>query len=272
MAGRIEERFSELRRTGEAALIPFIMAGDPDLGATRAVLHAVAESGADLIELGVPFSDPTADGPILQRSARRALQRGTSLPRILEMVAELRSDLSTPIVLFGYYNPIFRYGPTRFAADARAAGIDGVLVVDLPPEESGELWHPLRAEGIDQIFLLAPTSDDRRIRAVLRRASGFIYYVSMTGVTGSKPISPADVVPVVQQLRTRCALPIGVGFGITSGAEAASVASFADAAIVGSALMQLVEDAGMAPDLAESVGSFVGELKSAMRGRLRAAG
>jgi tryptophan synthase alpha chain len=263
---RIDDCFARLQAAGEAALVPFLMAGDPDLDATRSLLRAAAAAGADLIELGVPFSDPTADGPILQRSADRALKRGASLPRILELVAELREELP-PVVLFGYYNPIFRYGPARFAADARRAGVAGVLVVDLPPEEAGELWQPARAEGLDVIFLLAPTSDRGRVRAVLGKASGFVYFVSMTGVTGSRAIDTGDVRRLVEDLKTACSLPIGVGFGIQSPSDVAAVASFAAAVIVGSAIMRLVEEHRDDPALAERVGRFIGELKEATRGK-----
>jgi tryptophan synthase alpha chain len=263
--GRIAERFAALKQRGEAALIPFLMAGDPDLGVTKELVRAAAASGADLIELGVPFSDPTADGPVLQRSAYRALQRGASLPRILELVSDLRPELELPVILFGYYNPFFRYGPEALSRDARKAGVDGLLVVDLPPEECEELWRPARKAGLDLIFLLAPTSDAARVRAVLRRASGFVYYVSMTGVTGSRPIAPTDVRPAVQWVRPQCQLPIGVGFGITSGAEAAAVAAFADAVIVGTSVMRLVEESDGAADVVAKVGTFVRELKSATR-------
>lgn len=262
---RIDDCFAGLAARREAALVPFLMAGDPNLGVTRSLLFAAAESGADLIELGVPFSDPTADGPILQRSATRALRVGTSLPRILEMVAEVRAAIPTPIVLFGYYNPFFRYGAARMAADAKRAGVDGFLVVDLPPEEAEELWRPVRAEGLDLIFLLAPTSDSARLRAVLRKASGFVYFVSMTGVTGSKAIELADVRRMVGAIREQCRLPIGVGFGITSASEAAEVASFADAVVVGSAIMRLVEEHGESSTLVDRVASFLRELKQATR-------
>jgi len=262
---RISRAFDDLKAAGQPALVPFIMAGDPDLGVTRELVLAAVRNGADLIELGVPFSDPTADGPVLQRSATRALARGTSLPRVLELVAELRHDTEVPIVLFGYYNPVFRYGTARLARDARQAGADALLVVDLPPEESPELWEPLRAEGLDQIFLLAPTSDRSRVSAVLERASGFVYYVSMTGVTGAKAIAPTDVRPEVEKLRKRCKLPIGVGFGISSGAQAAAVAAFADAVVVGSAMMRVVEENGNAAGLPDKLGGFVAELKRAIR-------
>jgi len=260
----IGQRFAELRGRSRAALVPFLMAGDPDLETTRHLLRVAAEAGADMVERGVPFSDPTADGPVLQRSAARALERGTSLPRILELVAEVRGELGIPVILFGYYNPIFRYGAERFARDAGQAGVDGLLVVDLPPEEADELWKPARSQGMDQIFLLAPTSDERRVDAVLRKASGFIYYVSMTGVTGSQAITPADIRPMVEQLRVRCGLPVGVGFGITSAAEAASVAAFAEAVIVGTAIMRRVErEEGSAQKVA-SVAAFLRDLERAV--------
>lgn len=244
-------------------MVPFLMAGDPDLESTAGLIRAAIAGGADLLEIGVPFSDPTADGPTLQRSAARALASGASLPAVLGLVAELRREVETPIVLFGYYNPIYRYGPERFAADAASAGVDGVLVVDLPPEEAGELHEPLRRRGLDAIFLLAPTSDEQRVRAVLRRASGFVYYVSMTGVTGAAPISPRDVRPAVEALRARCGLPVGVGFGISSATEAREVAHFADAVIVGSALMRAVEEARDGSSAREAVRRMVWELKGA---------
>lgn len=267
MARPIAERFAHLRMRGEKALIPFLTAGDPDLDTTRQLLRAAARAGADLIELGVPFSDPTADGPAIQRSSARALKRQTSLRQILELIAEERAEIGVPVILFGYYNPIFHYGPERLCADAARAGVDALLVVDLPPEEAPELEKPARANGLDMIFLLAPTSDENRIKAVLRHASGFVYYVSMTGVTGSKNIDVAEVEEKVSELRRLCDLPIGVGFGITSPAEAARVASFADAVVVGSALVRLIEEHGAAPDLVDRVEGFVRDLKAATRAR-----
>jgi tryptophan synthase alpha chain len=193
------------------------------------------------------------------------LQRGASLARILELVGQLRRDIDTPIILFGYYNPIFHYGPGRLAADAKSAGVDGLLVVDLPPEEADELWRPARSAGLDVIFLLAPTSDAKRVGAVLKKASGFVYYVSMTGVTGSRAIEATDVRRAIGEIRDRCRLPIGVGFGINSAAAARDVAGFADAVIVGSAIMQMVEAQSGASHLVESVGAFIRELKGATR-------
>jgi len=264
--GRIGQMFATLKRRGEVALVPFLMAGDPDLDTTRALLLAAADAGADLIELGVPFSDPTADGPVIQRAGVRALARGTSLRQILELVADLRAGgFATPIILFGYYNPFFHYGPARLAADARRAGVDGLLVVDLPPEEADELWKPARAEQLDVIFLLAPTSDERRIKAVLRKASGFVYFVSMTGITGSKAIDTADVAGMVATLRRHCRLPVGVGFGISTPEQAAAVAEFADAVVVGSAITRLIEMETGSPSLVPSVGAFMRALKDATR-------
>jgi tryptophan synthase alpha chain len=266
MSGRIEQCFAALGARGESALIPFIMAGDPDMDRTRALICAAAEAGADLLELGVPFSDPTADGPVLQRSAQRALAQNVSLARILELVHDLRQQsLALPIVLFGYYNPIFRYGPERFARDAKQAGVDGLLVVDLPPEEAGELRRFTEPAGLDLIHLLAPTSDAARIHKVLAQASGFVYYVSLTGVTGVRAVNPAEVKPMVERLKRQTKLPVGVGFGITSPEEAAAVGEFSDAVVVGSAIMRIVEAHAQAPDLVERVGSFIRSLKTAIR-------
>lgn len=263
---RIESCFAALRERGEVALMPFIMAGDPDMAHTRAFLLAAQEAGADLIEVGMPFSDPTSDGPVLQRSAQRALDRNVSLPRVLELVHELRQQsLTVPIVLYGYYNPIFRYGPERFARDAARAGVDGVLVVDLPPEEAGELRRHTDQTGVDIIHLLAPTSDAVRMRKVLSRAKGFVYYVSVTGVTGVRAASPADVRPMVERVRRHTKLPVGVGFGISSPEQASEVAQFADAVVVGSAIMRIVEEHAGAPDLVQRVAEFIGDLKMAVR-------
>lgn len=268
---RIDRCFAALKSRNEVALVPFLTAGDPDLDTTRRLLDAASRGGADLIELGVPFSDPTADGPAIQRSSARAIEYGVSLPKILSMVAEFRLTSDVPIVLFGYYNPIFHYGPERFARDAKAAGADGILVVDLPPEEADELYQPTRAEGLRMIFLLAPTSDESRVRAVMKKAGGFVYFVSMTGVTGSKSIDTGHVRGRIAALREHCDLPIGVGFGITTAEEAATVASFADAVVVGSAIVRIVEENAAAPDLAGRVEEFVRALKEATRNPTNAA-
>jgi tryptophan synthase alpha chain len=261
---RIAEVLAARRAQGRAALIPYLTAGDPSPARTPALVRAVVEAGADLIELGVPFSDPMADGPVLQRSAARALAAGVSLPRILETVAELRRDLATPIVLFGYYNPFFRYGVDAIARDAAAAGVDGVLCVDLPPEEAGELRAAAQAAGLDLIALLAPTTPAARVRAIARSASGFLYFVSVLGVTGARATLPDELPALVTAVRQVTDLPIGVGFGVQSPEQAAWIAGFADAVVVGSALARIIEDA--APDEAAArVGGFVGGLAAAMR-------
>ncbi len=263
--GRIAEKFRELRSRGEAALIPFIVAGDPDLKKTAMLVRELEARGADLIELGVPFSDPMADGPANQRALARGLASGASLASILAMVSELRAETQIPLILFGYYNPILHYGCERLCADAARAGIDGLLVVDLPPEESRELERPARAAGLDLIYLLAPTTPLERSRRVARAASGFLYYVSVTGVTGARDRLEADLGGRVRELRTVSDLPIGVGFGISTPDQAREVVAFADAVIVGSALSLVIEQYGSSPDLREKAGEFVAAMKGAMR-------
>jgi len=262
---RITETFAALQSQGEAALIPYITAGDPDLDVTFRLVHELARQGADLIELGVPFSDPMADGPTHQRAAERALRRGTSLARVLDLVQNLRRTLSVPLILFTYYNPIFRYGGERFARDARQAGVDGVLCVDLPPEEANELKQETDRHDLDLIFLLAPTSSLSRVRTVLTRARGFVYYVAVTGVTGARATLPPDLGEMVRRIRAISPVPVGVGFGISSPEQAAQVASIADAVIVGSALSQIIETYSGQPDLIERVGAFASGLKLAIR-------
>lgn len=260
---RIDRVFARLRLRGETALIPFLTLGDPSLDSTLALMRKVEEAGADLIELGVPFSDPTADGPVLQHSLEVGLRAGASLPRALEVVQEFRRGSETPVVLYGYYNPIFRYGLEAFARDAAAAGIDGLLVVDLPPDEAEELLQWTRPAGLHFVCLLAPTSGPDRIQVVLRHAAGFIYYVSVTGVTGVKPIQPWEVRPVILALRQKTKLPIGVGFGISTAEQARAVAEFADAVVVGSAIMRLVDQHRDQGDFEEVVTDFVRRLKEA---------
>ena len=266
MTGRIARKFRELRERRESALIPFIVAGDPDLDRTRRIVLELEARGADLIELGVPFSDPMADGPANQRAAARGLQSGTTLPAILSMVTELRKATQIPLILFGYYNPIFHYGGDRLCADAARAGIDGLLVVDLPPEEAAELSVPARAAGLDIIYLLAPTTPLERNRMIARNASGFLYYVSITGVTGARTMLPADLEGNVRALHDVTGLPIGVGFGISTPTQARDVSIFADAVVVGSAISQLIENHAGSDNLIEVVGAFVGALKESMRG------
>ena len=262
---RLDKTFGALRTADQAALIPFLTAGDPDLETTRELMHAAADSGADLLELGVPFSDPTADGPVLQRSAEIALRAGASLHRVLALVADFRRTSHLPVILYGYYNPIFHYGPERFAVDARQSGIDAVLVVDLPPEEADELLVWIRPAGIHFISLLAPTSGPDRIRKVLRRASGFVYYVSVTGVTGVRPMLVETVRPAIERLRQVTRLPIGVGFGISTPEQAGAVATIADAVVVGSAIMRVVDAHRGASDVVREVGECIRALKDGMR-------
>ena len=263
MSGRIAATFARLASEGRAGFVPFIMAGDPDLGATREILRAAAEAGADLIELGVPFSDPMADGPVLQRSAERALAAGTTLTGVLELVREFRRDSDVPIVLFGYTNPFLRYGAERLARDAVASGVDGILCVDLPPEEADDLQLATDAAGLDMIFLLAPTSDRARIDRVKARARGFIYYVSITGTTGAAAPDPATVATMVASVRERVGLPVGVGFGITGPDQARALAHVADAVVVGSAVMRLVET-NPGPALVPAARQFFHDLATAV--------
>lgn len=256
--------FAAARARGRAALIPYLTAGDPNLDVTVDCVRAAVEAGADAIELGIPFSDPMADGPVLQRSAMRALTAGTTLTRVLGVVETLRRDVHVPIVLFGYFNPIFRYGVDPFARAAAAAGADGVLCVDLPPEEADELRTATATVGLDLISLLAPTTPAARVRSVAHVTTGFLYFVSVLGVTGARDELPQELPGLIERVRRATSLPIGVGFGVQTAAQAGWVAGFADAVIVGSALVRRIEavDAGEAPT---AVGAFVAELAEGLR-------
>lgn len=265
VVGRIESKFAELRARGEAALIPFIVAGDPNLEATRALVLELEVRGADLVELGVPFSDPMADGPANQRALARGLASGASLAAILATVAEVRRQSQIPIVLFGYYNPILHYGCERLCADAARAGVDGLLAVDLPPEEAAELARPARACGLDLIHLLAPTTPPERVHTIARAGNGFLYYVAVTGVTGARSSLAEGLEARVRALRAVTELPIGVGFGISTPEQAGEVAGYADAVVVGSALSLIIEREGAAERLPAAVGELIGAMKSAMR-------
>jgi tryptophan synthase alpha chain len=269
--GRIAEKFTQLKEQGQAALIPFVTAGDPDLRTTLEILRALEKAGADLIELGIPFSDPTADGPTIQRSSQRALINKLSLPKIFSLVREFRRNSGIPLILFGYFNPFFHYGLESFCREAVAAGADGVLCVDLPPEESGELKQWSDRVGLDVIFLLSPTSGPERIRQAAARGSGFIYYVSVTGVTGARRSLNGQLRTEVARVRRATPLPVGVGFGISTPQQAAWVSRFADAAVVGSALVQIIEAASSKKQKAEDAGRFVARLKNAMRAVRKAA-
>lgn len=269
---RIDRRFARLKAEGRAGLVAFVTAGDPDPETARAILTGLAEAGADVIEVGMPFSDPMADGPAIQASSQRALKAGQTLAKTLADVAAFRRrDDDTPVVLMGYYNPIYVYGVDRFLADARAAGVDGLICVDLPPEEEGELCLPAVGAGLNFIYLTAPTTDEARLRRVLANASGFVYHVSVTGVTGTRAAAVEDVARAVARIRRATRLPVAVGFGIRTPAQAAAVARVADAAVVGSAVVERVREnldaAGRArPGLAGAVLGLVGELARGVRG------
>jgi tryptophan synthase alpha chain len=246
---RIAAVFEQLKARKRKALIPYITAGDPHPRHTVALMHALVQGGADLIELGVPFSDPMADGPVIQKACERALAQGTSLTQVLEMVAQFRTqDAHTPVVLMGYLNPIEVYGLERFAKAARAAGVDGVLIVDLAAEEAPEMTPRLREAGLDCIFLLAPTSSEVRIEAIARQASGYLYYVSLKGVTGSDRLDAESVARKLGEIRRHTALPVAVGFGVRDANTAAAVGAAADAVIVGSLLVAAVEKHAAEPE------------------------
>jgi tryptophan synthase alpha chain len=264
----IDDVFARCAAEKRAAFIPFIMAGDPSLAATADLVEALAQGGADLIELGVPFSDPIADGPVNQRAATRALAAGTKISGILERVAHLRDRVGVPIVLFTYFNPILARGVERFAEQAAASGVDGVLCVDLPPEEGErELLPALRQHGVDAIFLLSPTSTRERVNRVAAASSGFVYYVSRTGVTGERQALPDELAKEVKRLRRKIGLPLAVGFGISSPAQVEEVGAVADGVVVGSALVRLIEEAGSDPHLASLVLERARELSAPLRRR-----
>lgn len=240
---RIAPRFVELANAGRAAFVPFITAGDPDAETTLALLHELPAAGADVIELGVPFSDPMADGPAVQASSQRALKAGMTLVKVLDIVKRFRrSDTATPLVLMGYYNPIHAYGTARFAKDAAAAGVDGLITVDLPPEEDDVLRAPAAAHGLDIVRLATPTSTDARLETIADGASGFIYYVSIAGVTGTKDFAEAEVRAAVARVKAKADMPVAVGFGIKTPEQAAAIAGFADAAVVGSAIVNRIAE------------------------------
>lgn len=264
--GRISRRFEELQQKREKALVTFVTAGDPDLSVTEEIVLALEEGGVDIIELGVPFSDPMADGPTIQLSSERALASGTTLPKILEMVKSVRRRSEIPLLLMGYYNPVFLYGVERFFADAALAGVDAVLIVDLPPEEAGECKKAADANDVDLIFLLTPTSDASRIAKVAGLARGFIYYVSVTGVTGARKELSASLRAEVAHIKEKTSTPVVAGFGISDPAQAAEAARLADGVVVGSALVKLFEQfAG--EELKEKVRAFSAALKQGIRQR-----
>ena len=266
---RIEQRFAALKRAGRAGLVTYLTCGDPDVESFAHILEGLPQAGADLIEIGVPFSDPMADGPAIQAAGLRALKAGTTVRSVLACVRGFRArDDATPVVLMGYYNPIYRYGVTRFLADAKKAGVDGLIVVDLPPEHDDELCLPAREAGIDFIRLATPTTDDKRLPKVLANTAGFIYYVSIAGITGTKSAASDSVTAAVARLKRHTALPVAVGFGIRTPAQAQEVARIADAAVVGSALVERVAASldGAGKPRPELVGAVLGDVRALAKG------
>ncbi|MGI9301199.1 MAG: tryptophan synthase subunit alpha [Gammaproteobacteria bacterium] len=260
---RIAVRLRELRQAGKKALIPYITAGDPRPEVTVQLMHAMASQGADLIELGVPFSDPMADGPVIQAACERALEYGVSLTQVLGLVKQFRDDdKATPVILMGYLNPIEVMGYEAFASRAAAAGVDGVITVDLPPEEAQELLQAQRRAGLDTVMLIAPTSPRSRIEAICEASSGFVYYVSLKGVTGAKTLDADAVAEKLEEIRRCTDLPVGVGFGVRDAASAVSIGRVADAVVVGSAIVQRVADNATDPS---AIRASVGELLASMR-------
>ena len=255
--GRITDSFTNLKREGKKGFIPFITAGDPDLVATEKLLVTLARTGSTLIELGVPFSDPMADGPVIQRASERALRNNFGLREILDIVARARKQIDIPIILFSYYNPLLQFGLKRLAEAAREAGLDGVLVTDLSPEEAGEFERELRACDLDMIFLVAPTSTDERLKLVAERATGFIYAVSRAGVTGTRETVSAEAEKLVGRVRKFSELPVAVGFGISSAEQVADVHRYADAVVVGSAIVAEMERLGDSPELVKGIDEFL---------------
>ena len=272
MTTRIDQRFADLKREGRAALVTFTMAGDPDTKTSLEILKALPKAGADVIELGMPFTDPMADGPAIQAGGLRALQAGQNMIKTLGMIRAFRKgDDATPIVLMGYYNPIYIYGVAKFLADAKSAGVDGLIVVDLPPEEDEELCLPALKAGLSFIRLATPTTDDKRLPAVLANTSGFVYYVSITGITGSAAPDADKVHAAVTRIKRHTQLPVAVGFGVRTAKQARAIAAGAEGVVVGSALVNAVKDSldkkGKAtPRTVKAVATLVAELAKGVRG------
>jgi tryptophan synthase alpha chain len=264
-SGRIAKRFRELSEAGELGLVAYITAGDPSLDASEKIVLAAAEAGADIIELGVPFSDPLADGPTIQRASERALRSGTTLAGVIDLVHRLRKHTEVPLVLFSYFNPILQMGIEKFADAASAAGADGVLATDLTPEESADYRKILRSRGLDTIFLAAPTSTDARLAKIAGVSTGFLYLISRTGVTGAREALPEELPGLVRRIRKFTALPVAVGFGISLPTHVTVLGGIADAAVVGSAIVAEIEKATSAQSAAKAVGDLVGGLKRAAR-------
>ena len=262
---RIGKKFAELKDKGGKALIAYIMAGDPSLEGTERLIIELEKAGADLIELGIPFSDPLADGPTIQKAAARALEQDVSLRVVIDLVKRIRKVSQVPIIFMSYYNPVFKYGEEKFVTDAVKAGVDGVIVPDLPPEEAGSLTALARGKGLDTIFLLAPTSDEDRIKTVCKNSTGFIYYVSLTGVTGTREGLSKDIKGMVKMIKAHTKNPVAVGFGISSPEQAREISSWADGVIVGSAIVKVIEENIGKKTMPKKVHDFVKSLKDGMR-------
>lgn len=257
---RIDEAFKNLRAEGRRGFIPYITVGDPDLETSRALVVELARAGATLIELGVPFSDPVADGPVIQRAVERALRHGVGLVDVLRILAEARRETDVPVILFSYFNPLLQFGVERLAEECVRAGVDGILATDLVPEEAADFNAVLTRHNLDQIFLVAPTTSDARLRMIAERASGFVYAVSRAGVTGARDAMSSEAVRLVERVRGVTDLPVAVGFGISTAAQVADVWAYADAAVVGSALVSEIEKHSGRPDLVARVGAFARSL------------
>jgi tryptophan synthase alpha chain len=257
---RIRDTFVSLKRLGRGGFIPFITASDPDLVTTELLLVELANAGADIIELGVPFSDPVADGEVIQRASERALRKGVTLSDALKCISNVRKHIEVPIVLFSYLNPLLKFGKDRLANEAKQTGIDAVLITDLIPEEAGPWIAAFRSRGIDLIFLVTPTTSDERLMRIAHQASGFIYAVSRAGVTGARNEMPRDAEPLVKRVRAVSDLPVAVGFGISTGEQVRHVWRFADAAVIGSAIVRQIAGIGNSPDLVKRIGEFARSL------------
>ena len=260
---RITRRFDDLRRAGDLGLVAYLTAGDPTLEATERLVAALAEAGADVVELGVPFSDPLADGPTIQRASERALRSGTTLAGVMGLVRKLRQKTEVPLVLFSYFNPVLQMGLSTFADEAAAAGADGVLITDLTPEEAGEYRHAVASRGLDTIFLAAPTSTDARLVRIAESSTGFLYLVSRTGVTGAREALPEDLPALVRRARRVTSLPIAVGFGISLPGHVSILGGLADAAVVGSVLVEEIERAASVDEAASAVAARIRSFKQA---------
>jgi len=264
LMGRIEKKFEDLHTKNEKALIVYLTAGDPSLDMTKDLIFALEKSGVDILEIGVPFSDPTADGPVIQAASQRALKTGTTLSGVLAMVSAIRKVSQIPIVLFGYYNPIFAYGAEAFARAAKDAGVDAMLVVDLPPEEAGELRIHTDAADLDFISLVAPTTGKDRLETILRSATGFLYYISITGVTGTAAPKVEDIARDVGKIRKLTGMPIAVGFGISSAEQAKAIGALADGIVIGSAMVKLIDENRNSSELLKIVSDYAKEIKKAL--------